>query len=406
MIDQFRKLLALLTPPERRQFYLLVLLMLVVGHVRDRRRRLDPAVHGGAVRPGPHREPRRPRPALRRAGLHRHPGFMVFLGVATFGWWCSASSRRSCRSMRSPASRACAATCCRAGCCSAYLRQPYTWFLNRHTADLGKAVLSEVDSVVYQSFIPGMKLISNVFVSVVHRRPADRAAADGGDRHRGAALGELRADLRRGAPADHPLRHDALRGQRRALPHRPGGDRRHQGRQAPGARGRLHPPLPGPGAPGGARRRGADDARRGAALPAAGHRLRRHAARHPRAARRRERVARRRCCRSSASTPSPGCGSCRRCSRSTPRSPRCASTARRSRRCTAISPRPRRRWPWRRWPAARRSTSATGSTSSTCITATRSPSARRCAGSRSRSRRARPSASSAAPAPARPPRST
>ena len=25
-----------------------------------------------------------------------------------------------------------------------YLRQPYSWFLNRHSADLGKTILSEV----------------------------------------------------------------------------------------------------------------------------------------------------------------------------------------------------------------------------------------------------------------------
>jgi ATP-binding cassette, subfamily B, bacterial PglK len=41
-----------------------------------------------------------------------------------------------------------------------YLRQPYAWFLNRHSADLGKAVLSEVDAVVNQAFLPAMRVIS------------------------------------------------------------------------------------------------------------------------------------------------------------------------------------------------------------------------------------------------------
>ena len=29
-----------------------------------------------------------------------------------------------------------------------YLRQPYSWFLNRHSADLGKNILSEVGQVI------------------------------------------------------------------------------------------------------------------------------------------------------------------------------------------------------------------------------------------------------------------
>ena len=29
-----------------------------------------------------------------------------------------------------------------------YLRQPYSWFLNRHSADLGKNVLSEIQAII------------------------------------------------------------------------------------------------------------------------------------------------------------------------------------------------------------------------------------------------------------------
>jgi ABC-type multidrug transport system fused ATPase/permease subunit len=47
-----------------------------------------------------------------------------------------------------------------------YLSQPYSWFLNRHSADLGKAVLSEVDNVVSQSFVPAMTLLSNLVVTL------------------------------------------------------------------------------------------------------------------------------------------------------------------------------------------------------------------------------------------------
>ena len=48
--------------------------------------------------------------------------------------------------------------------------QPYAWFLNRHSADLGKAVLSEVDNVVAQSLVPAMSLLVEPGRRGLHRR--------------------------------------------------------------------------------------------------------------------------------------------------------------------------------------------------------------------------------------------
>ena len=45
-----------------------------------------------------------------------------------------------------------------------YLRRPYSWFLNNHTADLGKSVLSEVQEVVNQSLIPSVQLMANLIL--------------------------------------------------------------------------------------------------------------------------------------------------------------------------------------------------------------------------------------------------
>lgn len=47
-----------------------------------------------------------------------------------------------------------------------YLRRPYSWFLNRHSADLGKSVLSEVDQVVSGSLIPALQFVSQAVVTV------------------------------------------------------------------------------------------------------------------------------------------------------------------------------------------------------------------------------------------------
>lgn len=46
-----------------------------------------------------------------------------------------------------------------------YLHQPYTWFLNRHSADLGKTILSEVGTVIGSGLMPLMTLISQSVVA-------------------------------------------------------------------------------------------------------------------------------------------------------------------------------------------------------------------------------------------------
>jgi ABC-type multidrug transport system fused ATPase/permease subunit len=165
MIDHYRKLLALLMPPERRQFHLLVLLMLVVGLFETAG--VASILPFMAVLSDPDR-------IESHAGLSRlhdvlgftgTQDFLVFLGICTFvlvvlGILAQIVSLYAISRFSSMRSYVLSSRLL-----LSYLRQPYTWFLNRHTADLGKAVLSEVDSVVYQSFLPGMKLISNVFVS-------------------------------------------------------------------------------------------------------------------------------------------------------------------------------------------------------------------------------------------------
>ena len=47
-----------------------------------------------------------------------------------------------------------------------YLHQPYSWFLNRHSADLGKNILSEVSGVIHGGLIPSMNLIAQLTVTI------------------------------------------------------------------------------------------------------------------------------------------------------------------------------------------------------------------------------------------------
>jgi len=47
-----------------------------------------------------------------------------------------------------------------------YLNQPYTWFLHRHSADLGKSILSEVSMLVSSGLSPVLNLVSQSMVVV------------------------------------------------------------------------------------------------------------------------------------------------------------------------------------------------------------------------------------------------
>ena len=47
-----------------------------------------------------------------------------------------------------------------------YLNQPYSWFLNRHSADLGKTILSEIGIIVGHGITPMMELIAKSFVTI------------------------------------------------------------------------------------------------------------------------------------------------------------------------------------------------------------------------------------------------
>lgn len=48
-----------------------------------------------------------------------------------------------------------------------YLNQPYSWFISRHSADLGKNILSEVSQIIENGIKPLMTLISNGILSIV-----------------------------------------------------------------------------------------------------------------------------------------------------------------------------------------------------------------------------------------------
>ena len=47
-----------------------------------------------------------------------------------------------------------------------YLHQPYSWFLSRHSSDLGKNILSEVQQIITNGLRPLMELIAKIIISI------------------------------------------------------------------------------------------------------------------------------------------------------------------------------------------------------------------------------------------------
>lgn len=63
-----------------------------------------------------------------------------------------------------------------------YLNQPYSWFLCRHSADLGKSILSEVSAVIHGALVPAMTTLAQgavVFALLVFLIMVDPALALG-----------------------------------------------------------------------------------------------------------------------------------------------------------------------------------------------------------------------------------
>jgi ATP-binding cassette, subfamily B, bacterial PglK len=164
MIETYQKIMDLLTPAERRKFYVLIGLMLIVGVLEAGG--IASVLPFMAVLSNPEKIQQHQMLTwlYDTFGFTDSHGFLIFLGCLTFAvvmagvishvfvlHWITEFSHMRSYTLSSRLLRG-------------YMHQPYTWFLNRNTADLGKAVLSEVDGVVLRSFVPGMKMISNLIL--------------------------------------------------------------------------------------------------------------------------------------------------------------------------------------------------------------------------------------------------
>ena len=164
MIETFRKLRDLLVPRERRGLYLLLGILMVGGLFETFG--IASVLPFMAVLSQPERIQTTPQLAAiyDALGFASPQHFLIFLGVGSFlfvlmGVLTHILSLYAIARFSNMRSYTLSSRLLRG-----YLHQPYSWFLNRHSADLGKTILNEVDSVVNHTMIPTLKMISNTFI--------------------------------------------------------------------------------------------------------------------------------------------------------------------------------------------------------------------------------------------------
>ena len=161
-----RMLMDLLTPRERRGFYVLAVIMLLVAVLETAGIASILPFMAVLAEPARIEHSHQLAAVYHGLGFQSVNAFLVALGLATFLMTIAGIGMHvlSIFSISRFTTRCSYMLSCQL--LEGYLNQPYSWFLNRHSADLGKAVLSEVDNVVSQSFLPAMTLLSNLVVTL------------------------------------------------------------------------------------------------------------------------------------------------------------------------------------------------------------------------------------------------
>jgi ABC-type multidrug transport system fused ATPase/permease subunit len=166
MIETFRKLRDLLSPRERWGLYLLLVILLVGGFFEMFG--IASVLPFMAVLSQPERIETQPKlhAVYEGLGFTSTDHFLIFLGLGSFvfvlvGVVAHVLSLYAIARFSNMRSYTISSRLLRG-----YLHQPYAWFLNRHSADLGKTILNEVDSVVSHTMIPVLKMVSNSFIAL------------------------------------------------------------------------------------------------------------------------------------------------------------------------------------------------------------------------------------------------
>jgi ABC-type multidrug transport system fused ATPase/permease subunit len=159
--DTYRRIFQLLTPHERRRFYLLVGLVMVMG--------LFDVLGVASVlpflavvsNPDAVGESRWLSWFYDLSGAQDTQGFLMILGFTVFAFVLATTLFRAATFYVLTRFTKMRIVSLATRLMEVYLSQPYQWFLSRHSADLGKSILSEVTLVVNGPVTAAMRLLAN-----------------------------------------------------------------------------------------------------------------------------------------------------------------------------------------------------------------------------------------------------
>jgi ATP-binding cassette, subfamily B, bacterial PglK len=166
MPDLIRKILALLSPAERRRAYLLLGMILIMAFldmvgVASIMPFMAVLANPTVVETNPYLNA-----VYTRLNFTDPQAFLFFLGVVVFAALLVSIAFKALTTYANTRFTTMREYSIGRRLVSGYLHQPYAWFLNRHSADLGKTILSEVGQVVGGAIKPMMDLIAHGTVLV------------------------------------------------------------------------------------------------------------------------------------------------------------------------------------------------------------------------------------------------
>ena len=164
MLETYSKLLDLLTPRERRRFYLLLALILGMGFAQ--------MLGVAAVLPflAVLSNPDIVETNARLAAIHGWLGFtsdrafLMFLGGCVFVVLVLSLLFKTFTQYAIFRFATMRGFTVSSRLLQGYLQQPYAWFLNHHSADLGTRILMDVNKVISQALMPAMRILSYAMV--------------------------------------------------------------------------------------------------------------------------------------------------------------------------------------------------------------------------------------------------
>ncbi len=167
MFETYRKLAELLSPKERRRLYLLYAMMIVSALVEMFTIAALFPFLAIVAKPQMIESHEKVAAIYHALGFTSTNGFLIFAGavvfvIVFFGLLFATATQYAIYRYTAMRGYTIGGRILRG-----YLSQPYAWFLNQHSADIGATVLTEVNEVIQRNMLPAMKLVAQAAVAVL-----------------------------------------------------------------------------------------------------------------------------------------------------------------------------------------------------------------------------------------------